>query len=131
MNKIKDNLYLILSKRDGPTPTVRDASGRDMYASKAHAGIIIKVRRCDHLFISKRTADARCRATRSDRRGIYRYPKYIHFHFGHYAQVEERVTGAGVIGTGIEAGDTTGSGRVLPRANDIVTITVTTYPSTE
>ena len=32
---------------------------------------------------------------------------------------------------GSEAGDTTGSGRVLPRANDIVTITVTTYPSTE
>ena len=46
---------------------------------------------CDHLFIPKCTADARCRATRSDRRGIYRYPKYIHFHFGHYAQVEERV----------------------------------------
>lgn len=51
---------------------------------------------CDHLFIPKRTADARCaRATRSDRWGIYRYPKYIHFHFGHYAQVEERATGAG------------------------------------
>lgn len=32
---------------------------------------------------------------------------------------------------GSEAGDTTGSSRVLPRANDIVTITVTTYPSTE
>lgn len=36
---------------------------------------------------------ARSRATRSDRRGIYRYPKYIHFHFEHYAQVEERVNG--------------------------------------
>lgn len=29
------------------------------------------------------------------------------------------------------AGDTIGIGRVLPRANDIVTITVTTYPSIE
>lgn len=78
----------------------------------------------NYLFIPKRY-----RAMRSDRRSIYRYPKYIHFHFGHYAQVEERATGAGSDRYG-DTGDI-GSGRVLPRANDIVTITVTTYPSTE
>lgn len=52
------------------------------------------------------------------------------------AGVEERATGAGSDRhgdgeRGERDGDTTGSGRVLPRANDIVTITVTTYPSTE
>jgi len=36
---------------------------------------------------------ARSGAVRWDRRGIYRYPKYIHFHFEHYAQVEERPNG--------------------------------------
>lgn len=89
---------------------------------------------CDHLFIPGRTAGVRSRATWSDRWGIYRYPKYIHFHFEHYAQGWRRGRPArGVIGTerGERDGDTTGSGRVLPRANDIVTITVTTYPSTE
>lgn len=53
------------------------------------------------------------------------------------ARVEDRSAGR-MIGTGArgEEGARRGrqhrhSGRVLPRANDIVTITVTTYPSTE
>lgn len=82
---------------------------------RASAADTSKVRRhnnkgpahCDHLFIP----GARSRATRSDRWGIYRYPKYIHFHFEHYAQVEERAAGTagrGVIGARVdEAGDTT------------------------
>lgn len=30
------------------------------------------------------------RATQPNRCGIYRYPKYIHFHFEHYARVGEK-----------------------------------------
>lgn len=40
------------------------------------------------------------RATRPNRCGIYRYPKYIHFHFEHYVRVAEKGGGGGGGGGG-------------------------------
>lgn len=65
-------------------------------SSRRHASIIIKIRpiaiTCSFRGV-KRARGEPCDAV-GDRWGIYRYPKYIHFHFEHYAQVEERATGA-------------------------------------
>lgn len=70
-------------------------------SSRRHASIIIKIR---PIAITCSFRSVQCDAV-GDRWGIYRYPKYIHFHFEHYAQVEERATGArGVIGTGVGGG---------------------------
>lgn len=82
---------------------------------------------CDHLFIPKRTADAR-----SDRSGYLSLSEIHSFSFRTLRAGGGEGDWRGEWSArGSEAGDTTGSGRVLPRANDIVTITVTTYPSTE